>query len=138
MGNMDICLRKKRGQSAVELAITMPILLLILCGIIEFGWIISHRMILSYTSREGARYAAVNTTNENIEDNTVQRVRSVAPAHIRDELEITVIFTDVHDVRSGDIEVVVKTDLKTLTPIGGIFFSGKTVDISSYCVMKVE
>jgi Flp pilus assembly protein TadG len=52
-------LRRGRGQegaAAVEFALILPILLLLIAGIIDFGhyWYIGH--VLSDASREGARY----------------------------------------------------------------------------------
>jgi Flp pilus assembly protein TadG len=50
-------LRSERGAVAVEFAIILPILLLLVFGIIDFGhaWYMRHMM--SDASREGARYA---------------------------------------------------------------------------------
>jgi TadE-like protein len=48
----------QHGQSLVELALMMPILLLILFGMMEFGFVFSHHMTLEYATREGARLGA--------------------------------------------------------------------------------
>jgi hypothetical protein len=45
------------GQSLVELALFFPILLIILSGVIEFGFAFNHYINLIEATREGARYA---------------------------------------------------------------------------------
>lgn len=47
--------RGRRGQSLVEYAMTVPVFLLILLGIMEFGFAFSHHLTLEYATREGAR-----------------------------------------------------------------------------------
>lgn len=52
----------ERGAAAVEFAILLPVLMLILFGIIEFGMIMYSREIITNASREGARSGIVQTT----------------------------------------------------------------------------
>lgn len=47
------------GQSLVEFALILPILLLLILGMIEFGWILNRQITLTNAAREGARAAAV-------------------------------------------------------------------------------
>ncbi len=61
-------IRNNRGQTLVELALILPILLLLIFGIIEFGRIFNAHLTLTHASREGARAGAVHTINEEIEN----------------------------------------------------------------------
>lgn len=49
---------KSRGQSIVEMALVLPILLLVVFGIIEFGWLIFAYSTISQAARNGAEVAA--------------------------------------------------------------------------------
>lgn len=49
-----------RGASMVEFALVLPVLLLILFGIIEFGIIIYNQQVITNASREGARFGIVS------------------------------------------------------------------------------
>lgn len=49
-----------RGASAVELAIVLPVLLLVLGGIIDFGRAFTTQMAVTQAAREGARMVALN------------------------------------------------------------------------------
>lgn len=45
----------ERGQSLVEMALILPVLLIIVLGTLEFGFIFDHHLSLEYATREGAR-----------------------------------------------------------------------------------
>ncbi len=47
--------KQGRGQSVVEMALIMPILLVLLAGIAEIGWFTNNYLILLSSTREGAR-----------------------------------------------------------------------------------
>lgn len=49
-----------RGQSLVEFALLLPLLMLILLGILDLGRITASYVILENAAREGARYGASN------------------------------------------------------------------------------
>ena len=48
-------LQRTEGVSAVELALVLPVLLLIICGIMDFGNLYLQYNIASEAAREGAR-----------------------------------------------------------------------------------
>jgi Flp pilus assembly protein TadG len=52
----------KRGSSAVELALTLPIFIILFIGIIEFGWYFFVQHTMQYATREGMRLALVGRT----------------------------------------------------------------------------
>jgi hypothetical protein len=51
-------LRRSEGQSLVELALTLPILLLMLAGLVEVGAALRNYLIVVNADREGVRFAA--------------------------------------------------------------------------------
>ena len=50
--------RTPRGQALVEFALAIPIVLLLIAGIAEFGWYMATSSALVSASREAARYAS--------------------------------------------------------------------------------
>ena len=52
-------LKREDGAAAVEFAILLPILIVILFGTIEFGLILYDQEVITNASREGARYGIV-------------------------------------------------------------------------------
>jgi Flp pilus assembly protein TadG len=56
--NVDPAGPRERGQSLVEFAVLVPVFMLILIGMLEFGLMFNHDLTLQYASREGARVGA--------------------------------------------------------------------------------
>jgi Flp pilus assembly protein TadG len=50
--------RYQRGQGLVEFAMLVPVFLVILLGMLEFGFAFNHNLTLEYATREGARAGA--------------------------------------------------------------------------------
>ncbi|MFG2056849.1 TadE/TadG family type IV pilus assembly protein [Micromonospora sp. NPDC048930] len=48
-----------RGAAAVEFALLLPVVLLIIFGIIDFGRMLNAQIVISQAAREGARAAAL-------------------------------------------------------------------------------
>lgn len=55
-----IQLRSERGAAAVEFALVVPILLMLLLGTMEFGRAYNAQISLTHAARETARYMAVH------------------------------------------------------------------------------
>ena len=55
-----------RGAAAVKMALVMPLLILMVMGIIDFGRIFNGEIQLSQAAREGARVAALGFTEANV------------------------------------------------------------------------
>lgn len=53
--------RSEKGAAAVEFALLLPLLMMILFGIIEFGIALHQQSILTNASREGARLGIVQS-----------------------------------------------------------------------------
>ena len=50
--------RNQRGQAMLEFAILVPAFMIVLFGMLEFGFAFSHHLTLEYATREGARMGA--------------------------------------------------------------------------------
>lgn len=65
LGVLDRPPNTSRGQSLVELTLTMPIFFVMLLGLVEIGWLANNYMILVDVSREAGRYGSVRDPIEN-------------------------------------------------------------------------
>lgn len=54
-----------RGAALIEFAIITPVLIILLLGIIEFGWLFNGWITITSAAREGARIAIIKTADEN-------------------------------------------------------------------------
>ncbi len=57
------CLKNDKGQSLVEFAILLPLLLLLLMGILEFALMLNSYLTINNSAREGARLGIVAGSN---------------------------------------------------------------------------
>ena len=55
--------RRRKGAAIVEFAVVVPVLLLFLLGIVEYGRMLQVANVTTNASREGARYAAQADVN---------------------------------------------------------------------------
>ena len=69
--------RWRRGSSAVEFALTLPIFFLLVIGIIEFGWYFFVQHTLQYATREGMRLALVGRTINDPSGNPMTPIASI-------------------------------------------------------------
>ena len=53
---------RDRGAAAVEMALVLPILVLVVLGIIDFGRVFSAQQTLTFASREGVRAMALENS----------------------------------------------------------------------------
>ena len=72
-------LRNNRGQALVEFALLLPVVLLILFGIVEFGRAWQTKQTLTDAAREAARVAVVGN-DELTQDSVQARVDSIVKA----------------------------------------------------------
>jgi Flp pilus assembly protein TadG len=79
--------KPKRGQSLVELALLLPILLLLVLGILDFGRSYYYYVSITNAAREGARYATLNPSGN-------------VATHVSQELGPDIA------INSGDVQVV--------------------------------
>ena len=116
--------RRGRGQGMVEFALILPILLLVMLGTIEFGYVFIVYSGMFNAAREGTRYGVVNPKDlSGIDASARGKIILVDPsavsfAVIYDRGPDTPTFTDPAQVQIGDRVVLSITyDIPTITPV---------------------
>jgi Flp pilus assembly protein TadG len=126
--------RGEGGQSLVEFALVLPLLLVVLFAIVDFGRIYQGHVTLTNAVREGARLGAVGGTSAQI----AARVQATAGG-----LDPSV--TAVVPATAGQ-SVVVEADaqVELITPLGALIARflggsmGNAVDLSARADMRLE
>ena len=131
--------KKEKGQALVEFALVLPLLIGLVCGIIDYGWLFYNYLSLQNACREGARKACVISSSDSYEDIVTEKVKQNLPLAQQDELNVTVEYTESNRV-DGDVVVTAEAHVYFLTPVLGTVYKeengGKV--IKSTLVMKVE
>jgi Flp pilus assembly protein TadG len=80
----------ERGQSVTEFALVLPLLVMLLFGIIQFGITFNDYITLTDAVRAGSRKAAVSRHEEDPVGVTVERVRTAGADLTQSDLQISV------------------------------------------------
>ena len=67
--------RSDRGAELIEFAVAFPLLLLVVLGIVDFGFLFQKYEVVTNAAREGARLAALPDYEGSLEDNVRFRVK---------------------------------------------------------------
>ncbi len=126
--------RGETGQSLVEFALILPLLILLLFGTIEFGRVFSSSLVLTNAAREGARLGAVGKTDTQI----IQSVRDMcSPLVDGDALDVEVQPTEGVRVPGGEVTVTVRYSVPLVTPVlSGI--APNPFPLNAKATMRVE
>lgn len=71
---------RRGGQTLVEFALIVPVLLAMVLGIIEFGWLIKNTLTIANSTRDGARAAALGQSTDKIKSRIENESSPVAVA----------------------------------------------------------
>ncbi len=113
---------KTKGQSLVEMALTLPLLLLVVLGFIDLGRAVYYYSALGNAVREGARFAIVqrhlDTTDGTQQDNdTIAKVTNYSVAVPIQASDVTVDRVDETGTPDADGLFVIVTATFQFDPV---------------------
>ena len=120
----------------MEMAIVLPILLLLLFGITEFSRIMGAGIMVTHVARDGARYGVVGATDSEI----VNRIQTKSGAVLYDPEDPSKLTIDIErtgSVRGEDIEVKVTYAVDLYIPLISAI-TGDPIMVQGNSVMRVE
>jgi Flp pilus assembly protein TadG len=97
--------QKRRGQALVEFALILPLLMVLLFGIVEFGRAWNGKQVLTDAAREGARLAVLGnpTITQAMVDSAV-KVKIARGGF--DTTQVTIAYPDGFKTGTGNITSV--------------------------------
>lgn len=132
-------LRGEEGQAMLEFALVLPIFLLILCGILDFGWLYYNELALNNICREGARYAVVHTAEDKSTQGILRHIDNyIEETYSLGEVDVRVTYSRPLDPLSGDVIVSAEKEFRYLTPVISTVTGKPSRQIAAEVVMKVE
>ncbi|MCA0172570.1 TadE family protein [Bacillus sp. RAR_GA_16] len=124
-------MRSEKGQSMVEFALVLPILVMLLFGIIDFGRIFHTYLAIDHASREAARAASVGENDATIISTAVKSASNIS-------LGAGQIAVSPGGTKSSgsDVTVTITYPISFLTPV----VSNLTgpITLKSSTVMRIE
>ncbi|WP_273834373.1 TadE/TadG family type IV pilus assembly protein [Guptibacillus sedimenti] len=124
-------MKSEKGQSMVEFALVLPILVMLLFGIIDFGRIFHTYLAIDHASREAARTASIGENDAAIVSTAVASASSI-------HLTAGQVAVSPGGTKSSgsDVTVTITYPISFLTPV----VSNLTgpITLSSSTVMRME
>jgi Flp pilus assembly protein TadG len=128
----------QRGQNLVEFALVAPIFLVILMGIIDFGWAFKTYISLTNCAREGARVGVVGANTATI------TTRATDPGRGCVSGSTATVTYDPDNKAGSNVKVEVDYTYNFITPVGSLLglISGGALpdhlDLSPSTTMRIE
>lgn len=123
--------RNGKGQSMVEMAIILPVLLLILFSIFEFGRILGAYMLVHDLARDGVRYGVVGMSDQSIKDHIMEHDSFLSISS--DDINIT---PSIRSLGSA-LTVGIDYEIEIITPIISSIVPNP-INLRAEYVMRVE
>ncbi len=142
----------ERGQSLAEFALILPILLILIFGVIEFGMVLRSYIEVTNATREGARLASIGATPgayptncTPTSDGTVvgQTCAALAGLNLANVASVSVSYPN-GNISGQKAIITAKYVYHFFTPVGGLMrlFSGGSLNnqitLTSTTVMRLE
>ena len=128
-------IKDESGQSIVEFAIIVPILLTLLCGVLDFGWIYANQYKVENAAYAGARYASLYVSD--YDDSNMNEFVKKVEGRVKENLWSGGNGATVSvNVTSDKINVTVVYPVKNLTYVAQTFY-GEYYDAKSSSVTSI-
>ena len=125
--------RQSRGQSLVEAALTLPVLVLLMVGLLDFGRVYYTVVALRDAADEGAVYAAMNPNDLN---GIRMRAVDASPALVTINPANVQRFAPTLQV-GQPITVTVTFDLELYTPLATTFVGGGILQLRGQSTQSI-
>jgi Flp pilus assembly protein TadG len=119
-------MKSENGQSLVEFALVLPLLVLLLFGIIDFGRIIHAYLTIDHAGREAARAASIGKTKVEVEQVAIDSGKSINLSDV----------TVSPGTSGANATVTITYPITFLTPVIGNIVGPITLEDTT--VMRVE
>lgn len=116
----------ERGAAAVEFALILPVLILLIVGMLEFSRAYNAQLSLTNAAREGARVMAVHNSAALARTAAINAAVALDPALTSGDIAVTPTTC----TSAGTVEVTIQYDLALMTG-----FFGATIPLTGVGVM---
>lgn len=126
-------LKNQKGQSLVEFAIILPLLLIVVLGILQFALMLNSYLTVENASREGARGGIVGSSDAEIE----QLIIATSPNLDPENLTVNIIPNEANRESGNTLTVNVSYKYQLNVPIIGTLFNNEVV-LNGQTSMRLE
>ncbi|MCM3602696.1 pilus assembly protein [Robertmurraya korlensis] len=124
-------MKSQKGQSMVEFALVIPILILLLFAILDFGRVFHAYLAIDHAGREAARAASIGKDDSTIRSTAVSKASSISLA----ESQVAISPGGVKSSGS-QVTITITYPISFLTPV--ISNITGPITLTNSTVMRVE
>ncbi len=122
-------IKSEKGASAVEFALILPILIILVFGIVQFGIAFNNYITITHAAREGARIAAVDLNNPVLKNIIIERA---FPVQITED---DIVISTPEGTNIGDpVEVEITYNISITIPLVGSW----DIPLKNKAIMRLE
>ena len=122
-------IKSEKGASAVEFALILPILIILVFGIVQFGIAFNNYITITHAAREGARIAAVDLNNPDLKNIIIERA---FPVQITED---DIVISTPEGTNIGDpVEVEITYNISITIPLVGSW----DIPLKNKAIMRLE
>ncbi|WP_322921109.1 TadE/TadG family type IV pilus assembly protein [Nocardioides renjunii] len=142
---MSLCRKRtnERGAAAVEFALVVPLLFVLVFGMIDFGWAINRYAVINNAAREGVRLASLGTDSSEVAASVLDSLSDSGLDGAEIDVEVNCLTPtggacgSWGDAASGGTALVEVTYVvEWLTPVGATISDGLVIRKTSR--MRIE
>lgn len=126
-------LKNQDGQALVEFAIVLPILMLLIMGIFQFGMMLNTYITIGNAAREGTRAGILGSSDAEIQGLIISASPSLEPQN----LIVSITPNEINRISGEYLTVKVTYNYKLTVPIISNLFNNVIV-LTSQTTMRVE
>lgn len=126
-------LKNQEGQALVEFALILPILLLLVMGILQFGMMLNSYLSIENASREGARAGIIGSSDSEIKSTVIATSPSLDPNIVI----VTITPTEANRKSGETLTVKVTYNYILNVPIISSIFNN-VIELNGQTSMRVE
>ncbi len=132
--------RADEGASAVEFAIVAIVLIMLLTGIVQFGYTFFQYLEIVHAAREGARWASLGLDEGTVSDpdSVKGRVAAAAPGLSPTLTDDQIGISEVTVSGQPAVTVHVEYTSPVFVPLIGDIVGGTGFDLESAATLRVE
>ncbi|MED1468699.1 TadE/TadG family type IV pilus assembly protein [Bacillus salipaludis] len=124
-------MKSEKGQSLVEFALVLPLLIILLFGIIDFGRILHVYLTIDQAGREAARAASIGKTKSEAEQVAIDAGKSIKLTNPNGTVTVSTGSS------GANATVTITYPITFLTPVIGSIVGSK-LSLKDTTVMRVE
>ena len=122
-------MRSEKGQSMVEFALVVPLIILLLLGMVDFGRLFHAHLTLEHAGREAARAASIGKDEATVISTAISNAASLSLAE--GQVHVSGLGTS-----GGNVTITIKYPISFITPVISSLVG--TYQLENKTIMRIE